>query len=254
MEQNSFRELFKDCSLSKSEGAFLSDKSYKFDTLFFVSNYILEYYSDSETFNKVDHRQECCRYIEETFNLKQNSSVCINYFTEVLNLLEFSNVVMKVGRSAYKLIDKEMLSFISSSFENSYIFLFMLTYYTFKNDGILDLYFTYKKQQNKGIKKELLSNLEIVLCQKSHREIKVNSAWSKMITKYPIIVLGYYYEDYYISRMFNIDNIKITLRHLSMNNAGTRTPSDLIKNNLYLTRLDELYIKTSIKKFLNDTI
>ena len=250
MEQNRFSDLFKDCSLGKSKGSFLSDKSYKFDTLYYVTNYILKNCDEQGIFNKTQQRVQCCEYIEKVFNLKANSSASINYFTEVLNLLEFSNIILNNSKGIYKTIDNEIMLFIANSFENSYIFLFLLTYYTFQHDGILDLYFSYSKQPNKDIKKEFLLNLEIMLRQKSYREIKIGSNWSKMITKYPLIVLGYYYEDYYISRMFNIDNFKISLKHLSMNNSGTRTPHNLIKNNLYISKIDEIYIKNTIQYFL----
>ena len=251
MKIEEFKTLFSDCSLSKAKGSFLSDKNYKFDSVRYVSLFVYDRLNHDNIFNKKEYKKDFCKYIEGVFNLKNESTVSINYLTEVLNILEFANIIAKTSvKCVYKIVNKDALYFISQSFENAYIFLFLLTYYTFKNDNLLDLYFLYKNEINKNSKKEILLNLQIVLCQKYIKKVKPDSVWSKMLIKYPVVVLGYVYDENYISRMLNIDDIKITMRHLATNNSGQRTPQHIIKDNLYITQIDEQYIKAYLRSII----
>ena len=85
---------FDSLSLSKETGRYLSDKSYGYDTIFFMAKFIQKNKTGNK-FNKKEQRQRAIEYIEDIFNLKPGTAGAVNYFVESLNLLEFANIIKK---------------------------------------------------------------------------------------------------------------------------------------------------------------
>ena len=81
-------------SLAKTEGKFLADKSYAFDTVFFLTKFIL-HNQQNLRFNKKSLRTNAIAYVEDIFQLKKGTAGAVNYYLETLNVLEFANVLSK---------------------------------------------------------------------------------------------------------------------------------------------------------------
>ena len=131
------RNLSLKAQISLTDGRFLADKSYGFDTMFFVSRFIQRYrFGNIYRRDKVELENE---YIRDLFCLRDAAQVK-NYFTEALALLRFVNAVRKINNDVYEIIDDEILEIYSSSFENAYIFQYLLCYSIFKKHGLWDYY------------------------------------------------------------------------------------------------------------------
>lgn len=245
---NRFLELFNDVCLSPKKGTFLADKSYKYDTVFYLSNFILKN-NEENIFDKKKNKEKCINFIESTFSLKRGSTAAINYLTEVLNLLQFSNIIKKIDQDHYLVNKEEELKFISERVENAYIFLFIITYSTFKNEGILNLYFKYIEQPDLKIKNFYLDRLFESITKKSKRISDPNSVWGKLNVKYPLMVLGLFYKDKAISKNLNITDHYITVKSLSINVNGTKTEAGTTRNNDYIFNFDLSYIDEELKIF-----
>lgn len=241
-------KLFSNARLSSEHGAFLSDKSYKFDTVYFLSRFILSHLDDKKYFNIKLYKDECILYVEQIFSLKSNSSVSINYLREILNLLAFSNILIKESQDKYKVSRLNELKFISKKIENSYIFLFVATYITFSNEGILDIYFKFIKASKNKEKEFYLNQLAEIITRKSKRVSNPDSVWGKLVVKYPLMVLGLFYNQKAISKSLNICDDYISVKSLSMNVSGTKSNTSK-KNNEYLFHFDKDYIKRKLKKY-----
>ncbi|MGN1222781.1 MAG: hypothetical protein ACI4T1_01465 [Christensenellales bacterium] len=248
MKTNKFIKLFSNANLSPERGAFLSDKSYKFDTVYFVSKFILSHLDKNKDFNIKLYKDECIYYVEQIFSLKSNSSVSINYLREILNLLVFSNILVKKSQDNYKVIKYSELKYISKKMENSYIFLFIATYITFSNEGILDIYFKFIKANGNKEKAFYLNQLAEIIAKKSKRVSDPNSVWGKLVVKYPLMVLGLFYNQKAISKSLNIADEYISVKSLSMNVSGTKS-NNIKKNNEYLFLFDMNYVKRKLKKY-----
>lgn len=242
-------KLFKNARLTSEKGAFLSDKSYKYDTLFFVTKYILDNCENKKYFSKKDKKLDCVKYIEKTFSLKENSTVSINYLTEVLNLLLFSNLMEKIEQDKYLIKNYKILKWIVQSIENSYIFLFLMTYMTLKNEQILDVYYQYINSKTRKEKEFYLSRLFELITSKSKRVTDPNSVWGKLTVKYPLMVLGLFYKENSISKGLNIQDDFISPASLAMNVSGTKTSSDIVKDNEYIFHFRLNYINKILKRF-----
>ena len=190
---NKILSLLENVSLSQRNGRFLADKSYAFDTIFFISKFIL-HKQINYIFNKEELRQEAISYVEDIFQLKKGTAGAVNYFLESLNLLEFSNIISKIDRHRYSINPNsvDILKYISAYPENSYIFLYLLTYQTFKNAGLLDLFEKYCLEKNLSIKEKYIQEMYNVFRAKSISIIDPSKEqWAKQMVKYPLIVLGF---------------------------------------------------------------
>ena len=110
---NRFLKLNKGASLSPNNGSFLSDKSYKYDTVYFTSKFILEKIDKNNIFNRKTNLDSCIRYIENVFSLREGSPAAVNYLREVLNLLVFSNILEKLDQDKYCVKRLRELKFIA---------------------------------------------------------------------------------------------------------------------------------------------
>ena len=136
---NHILNTLRSVSLAKTEGKFLADKSYAFDTVFFLTKFIL-HNQQNLRFNKKFLRTNAIAYVEDIFQLKKGTAGAVNYYLETLNVLEFANVLSKEDKEIYRIQDIKTLEYIAQYPENAYIFLYLLTWETFKNDGLLDLF------------------------------------------------------------------------------------------------------------------
>lgn len=240
----------KDVSLAKENGKFLADKSYAYDTLFFIAKFIVRN-AIGKRFNKEEQKQRAIDYIEEIFNLTDGTAGAVNYFYETLNLLEFGNVIEKTGRYEYKIIREDILDYICFAPENAYIFIYILTYMTCLNDGLIPLYTRYCNTDN--LDKKLNIYIEIIK-QFNEKSISIKTAdsqWANQLVKYSLIVLGFANEQNVVTRTPSIKEKILTVEDISLNIEGTRTPIDLRgKKNDYIKTFSPDYVKDKLKDFL----
>lgn len=229
-------------SLSKKSGRFLADKSYAFDTVFFLSKFIL-HNCENNILNKFELREKAVNYTEDIFQLTQGTAGAVNYFIETINFLEYADVLVKNSANSYTIKRRDILEYITKTPENAYIFNYLVTYQTFKNDGILPLFEKYCKAVAFEDKESCVKEIYSVFCEKSISIQESGTQWSKQLVKYALIVLGFINGQYAVTRELNVKNKLLTVEDISLNVAGTRTPSFLPKKNDYLQKLNINYIK-----------
>ena len=228
---------FKNLSLSKETGRYLSDKSYGYDTIFFIAKFI-ERNKIGVHFNKREHRQRAIEYIEDIFNLTEGTAGAVNYYLESLNLLEFADVIKKVDNDNYEIKKQDVLEFICKYPENAYVFI-----YTLKNDGILDLFKDLYYSESNFEKEFIIGDIYKLFNEKSISIQTENSNWSKQLIKYTNTILGFISNEMYLPRTLKVNNNTIDIFDISLNIEGTRTPTDLKKKNDYINKFSIDYIK-----------
>ena len=245
---NHILHVLRDVSLSKNNGKFLADKSYAFDTVFFMAKFII-HNQQNLRFNKKQLRKDAIAYVEDIFQLKKGTAGAVNYYLETLNILEFANVIVKETTDQYRIIDLEILKFISAYPENSYIFLYLIVWQTFKNDGLSELFSNYC---NAGIdEKELyIRKIYNIFCARSSSIETDNTQWSKQLVKYALIVLGFINKQPKVSRELKVKNETLSIEDISLNVAGTKTPLELPKKNDYLFHFNFTYVQNTLADFL----
>jgi hypothetical protein len=201
-------------------------------------------------FDKDGQRKSAIEYIEDIFNLKKGTAGAVNYLTETLNLLEFGNVIEKKNTHSYRIVRGDIMEFLCDCPENSYIFLYLLTYQTFKHDGILELFKEYCLVGDLARKKVIISNILELFVQKSISIGNSQSNWSKQLVKYSLIILGYVNNQNYITRTLNISDRLIEVKDISLNIGGTRTPYYLPKKNDYIQAFSSDYVSSVLSQFL----
>lgn len=252
---NKMVTVLSDVSLSKRKGKFLSDKSYGFDTVYFIAKFIL-YYSENNQFNKLELRKKAIQYIEDLFQLRKGTAGAVNYYLETINLLVFGNVLTTSNKKDYFISQKDILEYIAQQPENAYVFIYLLVYLTLKNDDITDLYFTFTSKNDIDEKEIIINKMYEAFKNKSASIIADGSNWSKQLLKYAVIVLGYVNNQNYISRTLKVKDSIVTIEDVSLNISGTRTPSYLPKKNDYLQSFNLDYVKFVLKDYLfvNDSL
>ncbi len=236
-------------SLSKKRGRFLSDKSYGFDTVYFIAKFIL-HNSENLRFNKLEIRVKAIKYIQDLFQLKPGTAGAVNYYLETINLLTYGNVLSTDNEKDYLISQKDVLQFIASQPENAYIYVYLLTYLTFKNDGILPLFEEYARKTDLAEKGVVVKELYKAFIEKSVSIIDEDTNWSKQMVKYALIVLGYANNQNYVSRTLIVKNKIVSIEDISLNVAGTRTPIYLPKKNDYLQSFNSEYVRYHLKGYL----
>lgn len=246
---NSFLNCARNVTLSKKNGRFLSDKSYGFDTVYFITKLILNSMHNN-IFRKNSLRESAILYIKDIFQLTENATGAINYFYETVNLLEYANVISNTHEDVYCVNYPEILVKISERPENAYLFLYTIVYQTFKNDGLLDYYNKYCKCTGQD-KIDLLQTIYRIFTEKSISIIRPESNWSKQLVKYAMLVLGFANNQPTVTRTLNIIESKlININDISLNVEGTRTPIYLPKKNDYLQTFNTNYVKHCLKEIL----
>ncbi len=246
---NNIIESLGKVSLTQKNGKFLADKSYGFDTVYFISKFIL-HNAQNNCFFKSQLRENSIKYIEDIFQLTQGTAGAVNYYLETINLLEFSGVLLTHDNNKYFIRHREILEYICRCPENAYIFVYLLTYSTYKNDGLLDDYKKLCISKDLDEKKAIVNKLYESFCSKSVSIEAPGSNWSKQLVKYSLIVLGYANKQDYITRTLSFKDRLVGIEDISLNVAGTRTPIYLPKKNDYLHNFNYNYVRKILKDYL----
>lgn len=234
--------------VSRKQGRFLADKSYAFDTMFFVARYI-RYFRFGDQFSR-EHRDRENEYIADLFCLSRGSSQVKNYFTEALALLRFLRAVeYDDDGTNYRILDDEILDIFSSSFENSYIFLYLLSYTVFHDEGLWPLYtdFCAAPASERQAIYDRYRNLYVT---KDRRVKDTAKEWAMFTPKYPFVVLNYANRMNMVSRTGTVKKKAVTRTDISLNTEGTRNMYDFPKKNSYLRDMSESYIIETLRPFL----
>lgn len=238
-------------NISMSKGRFFSDKSFKFDTVFFIARYIYKYINNGEIELTAARQTEMYDKICADFSLPNTSEASNkNYIREGLALLEYGNVISNVEPSKYIVKSQSILDFITCSIENTYIFQYLIAYKTFVNDGLWDKYKSYVETPNKQDKEAILQELVGMIASKAQSvdETNTDPNWANSVTKFGIMVLALANDDYPVSRTLNVKKDKITPMELSANVSGTR--STTTKDNFYTDGFRVLYVRDMLNGFL----
>ena len=246
---NEIRTTLSDVSLSKVSGKYLSDKSYGFDTTYFIAKFIL-HNAINRRFNKNALREKAINYIEDLFQLTKGTAGAVNYYVETVNLLTFGNVLTTDNKKDYFISQPEILKFIAQQPENAYVYLYLLAYMTIKNDSILPLVEKYTVSNDIEEQGYLINKIYEKFVEKSVSIEKSGTNWSKQLVKYTITVLGYANKMKYVTRTLNVKDKIVTIEDACLNIAGTRTPIYLPKKNDYLQHFNLNYVKYHLKGFL----
>lgn len=249
--------MMNDVSFSKKVGRVVSDKSYAYDTIFFIGNYVkknLKTDPDGKKFLIYNPAEldNIKRYTQQIFKLDPSGDGAQNYFLETMNLFVFANLFSetKVGHriKRFNLLNDDIFEWITAEFENSYIFLYLLVHQTMTKDGIFEVYKNYLKEQNSSN----LNLLHNAISTKSISVGDVTNQWAKQITKYCLLILGYVNGGKKVARSLTIDDKIIDIKDISINLPGTKTkPEFLKKNNGYMTTFSKEYVyKTLVDKLL----
>lgn len=243
------KTVLSDVSLSKNTGRFLSDKSYGFDTIYFIAKFIL-HNAKNRLFNKGELRTKAIKYIEDLFQLTPGTAGAVNYYLETINLLTFGNIFSTDDGQEYFITNPDILYYISRQPENAFIFLYLLTYMTFKNDGILPTFEEYSKTTDLIELRNIVNKMYELFSEKSVSIGTPNSNWSKQLVKYSLIVLGFANNLNYVSRTLQVKDRKVTVKDAALNVEGSRTPLYLPKKNDYLQTFNLNYVKYNLKNEL----
>ena len=235
-------------TLTTDKGKFLADKSYGFDTLFLGARFVNRF-RFGELFNKDDYRQKANEYYKDLFCLRDATQVP-NYLTETLALLVFAGVLDLEHRGLYKIVDDDMLDFISSSFEHAYIFEYMLCYCVFKHDGIWDIYQQFCKADTIEAKQSIYNQYRNLYIQKDSRVKNPNKSWANFTPKYPMVILNYANRQNMIARTLKVKNSLVTRTDIALNVNGTRANSNLPKKNAYLEDFSDSYVLETLRPYL----
>lgn len=238
---NRISTVLSDVSLTKENGKYLADKSYGFDTIYFISKFII-HNAQNRKFNKGELRTKAIKYIEDIFQLTPGTAGAVNYYLEAVNLLTYANILTTSNEKDYFISQTEILSYIADQPENAYIFVYLLTYSTFKNDGLLSLYEKFCQETNIDKQALIVKDIYDKFVEKSVSIVDAESNWAKQLVKYSFIVLGYANRQRIITRTLNVKDKIVDINDISLNIAGTRTPVWLPKKNDYLQSFNSSYI------------
>lgn len=245
------QQLSLKAQMSRTDGRFLADKSYGFDTMFFVTRFIQRYrFGNIYQRDKRDLENE---YIRDLFCLRDAAQVG-NYFTEALALLRFVNAVRIVSKDKYEIIDDEILEIYSSSFENAYIFQYLLCYCVFNKHGLWDYYVKFCDADTIDKKQSAYSEYVTYYDTQDVRVIDATKLWAIFTPKYPMVVLNYANRQNMVARTGNVQLSNVEREDIALNVSGNRANLELPKKNSYLHDMSESYIIESLRPFLHTHI
>lgn len=238
-----------DLTLDTEVGKFLADKSYGFDTIFLGARFINRFRFGNK-YRKMDFVEKSNEYFSDLFCLNKNSSQVVNYMTETLALLCFAKILRLGKRGEYEIVDDELLDFISSSFENAYIFLYTLCYCVFKHDGIWKLYTDFCNTNDLEKQQWIYEKIRDKFIEKDTRIKDPSKEWANFVPKYPMVVLNYANRQHMISRTVRVKNVFVTRKDIALNVEGTRANHNLPKKNSYIDDLSDSYILATLNPIL----
>lgn len=249
---------FKSLSLANQpngKGKFFADKSYAFDTVFFCSRFISRFRFGNKYY-KLDLQEKSNKYIEDLFCLEKDSSQIQNYMTETVALLCFARILepTRGKKGVFTIIDDELLEFISASFENSYIFQFLLAYQIFQNEGLWNIYKQFCNEKTTEKKQEIYDKYRLIYAKKDARVKDLSKEWANFTPKYPMVILNYINGQNMCTRTATVKDDIVKIGDISLNQEGTRAGKQanaiLPKKNSYLEDFSLSYIVESLRPYL----
>lgn len=244
MELKKLQKKYQNINFKK--GVYLRDKSHKFDCVYFCTKFIYDY-AKKGYFYLDTNLDTLKRYLSNRFSIDINDSLN-NFYREPLELLEIANVIEKQADSKYKILDQEIITFISERPENAYIFNYVIAYYMLKNNKCLSLYNDFCDEETNVKKKEYVEKIHSIFVKNNPYAKKANTNWRRQITKYILENLSYINSQPHTTRTLNVKNISERMEMISINVKGTRSTKN--KNNSYLSKFDNNYVKEFVKPLL----
>lgn len=233
-------------------GKFFADKSYAFDTIFFCSRFISRF-RFGNLYYHLENKTKASKYIQDLFCLQPNASQIQNYMTETIALLCFSKVLQPCStkNGVYEIIDDDLLDFISTSFENSYIFQYLLAYCVFHNDNLWNFYEKFCKGSS-TLDKQLIYNEYQPFYARIDCRVKDLTKGHAMFTpKFPMVVMNFVNQQNMCSRTGKVQDEIVTINDISLNQEGTRAGNNSIpKKNSYLRDFSISYVVESLRPYL----
>ncbi|MBR4784235.1 MAG: HNH endonuclease [Fibrobacter sp.] len=233
--------------VKREEGRFLADKSYGFDTMFFVSRFIQRYRFGN--IYRRDKRELENEYIRDLFCLRDAAQVG-NYFTEALALLRFVNAMKCDSPDVYEIVDNDVLDIYSSSFENAYIFHYLLVYSIFNEHDLWNNYLSFCSAPTLAAKQYQYESYRKKYAAIDARVKDPNALWSMFTPKYPIVVLNYANRMNMVTRTGNVTENIVSRTDIALNVQGSRANQELPKKNAYLDNMSESYIIETLRPYL----
>lgn len=248
---------FKSLSLANQpngKGKFFADKSYAFDTLFFCSRFISRFRFGNKYY-KLDLKEKSNNYIEDLFCLEKGSSQVQNYMTEAVALLCFAKVLEPDRKQGvFTIIDDELLEFISASFENAYIFQYLLAYQVFQNEGLWNIYKQFCNAKTTEQKQKVYDKYRPIYAKKDERVKDLVKGHAFFTPKFPMVVLNYINQQNMCTRQAYVKNEIVKIGDISLNQEGSRAGKQantlLPKKNSYLEDFSVSYVVESLRPYL----
>ena len=236
---------------SYSDGKFLSDKSSAYDTVYFISKFIKDYSVDGE-FDSAKWKLALEDYIVEKWQLLDKNAGLFNYYHETVNLLEYSHVVKKEGNKIV-ITDPEVLNFITkdNKMENSYIYIYLLCYFTLKNSGCFQVYIDFCNSNVESTKKKYVWSIyEHLSCLNSSvKNPTEHDQWAKQNTAYILNILNFINNQPAVTRNLTLNYKVINQpKMISINVEGTKTKYP--KKNDYLNNFDFEYVINNLNEYM----
>lgn len=237
---------FATLSYSRQVGRLFADKSYGFDTMFFLARFITRF-KEGEIFDKSKNLERAKKYIIDIFNLDQDNSGVQNYLYESLNLLCFCGALTEIqGENKYFIEDQNLLDIYSSNMENSYIAQYMLAYNVFKQDGIWPRFEEFTIAGT--IEEKKVAYAKII----NRIRLKATNIgeWILFVSKFSTNILSYANRNNMVARTGNVKNTIVSRTDIAVNVKGTRSGVGAIKKNSYLDDLSDDYILGVLEPYL----
>lgn len=230
---------------------FMEDKAYLFN-----SNYvIIKFIKDNLTENNLilpDIGEKVDNYILNYLRTNVINQSVKNFYGNIINLLLFSKIIKieiqgkNVRSRTYKVINKELFDFISECYENTYIWMYLLIYQVFLNDGIIENYRKFCKINDMQNKFEMLrlvrNSIKMANISKGIKnETEQSSDYNSFRLKYAVLNLNYINNQVVITRTGNLKNKVTAIEDISRHAWGEEIEP--------LVNIDEEYIREFLKDY-----
>lgn len=237
-------EKFK--NVSYANGKFLSDKSYAYDTIYFISKFIVDY-REGMVFDAIKWSDVLEDYIAIKFQLLDKNIGILNYYHETINLLKYAKII-DVNYKKVNILDLDSLLFITKRMENAYIFLYILSYYTLLNSHCLNSYINFCNYQDPEEKKKQVMEIYNTLTNlnNSIKTPELDTQWALQNTEYILNILNFINQQPRITRTLQFTKNNIEMISVNVNGTKTKYP----KKNDYLKEFDTNYVKNVLAKYL----
>ncbi|MBP5256732.1 MAG: HNH endonuclease [Mycoplasma sp.] len=239
--------------LSIKNGFKFSDKTWKYDTIYFSVKLFSQYIDNGEKdVINIDKNVKSkiivgFKELLQLKNTKKATNANNNYFNESLNFLISTNIFRKKDAKTLIVKNKEIFEYIGYSMETAYIFQYLCVYTVFKNDNLWNGYISYCRvndfEKKTKIYKKIIENI------KSFLQINRGTGkWALFVSKFFMMVLGLANGQNRIARTSNISDEKISPKDLA-NKAGTKT--ETIKFNDYSDTFNLEQVRSLLKDYLS---